>query len=180
MVGIVGCGSGSLDTATVAPPATPAPAPAPVAPEPSTPNDTSQPVEPPTSDTATARGTEGRVTIESAQRSGTTVSVVGTATVPDGAFVAYEVVPIADGMPVREGAARVDGERFSFDVSVSGFPSGPVEVWVAFVTILGGPTYDATQPDAVLDLYGPMGQKITGPNVTPGPLALVEAIEIVG
>jgi hypothetical protein len=119
------------------------------------------------------------VQIATATRSGSTISVSGTATVPDGAFIAYEVVPARDGFPIREGAARVQGERFTFNANIAGFPSGPVEVWVAFVTILGGPTYDATQPSGVLDLYGGMGQNITGPNVTPGALRLVEAIKIV-
>jgi peptidoglycan hydrolase-like protein with peptidoglycan-binding domain len=126
-----------------------------------------------------SRSTDVIVTIDTARRSGSTISVSGTATVPDGAFVAYEVVPARGGMSMKEGAARVQSGRFSFDTNVSGFPSGPVEVWVAFVTILGGPTYDAKQPNAVIDLYGGMGQNITGPDVTPGMLRLVEAVTIV-
>lgn len=126
-----------------------------------------------------ARRTDVVVQIVTATRSGSTISVSGTTSVPDGAFIAYEVVPARDGFPIREGAARVQGERFTFNANIAGFPSGPVEVWVAFVTILGGPTYDATQPSGVLDLYGGMGQNITGPNVTPGALRLVEAIQIV-
>jgi len=133
----------------------------------------------PTSPPTTSLGTDVIVTIDTARRSGSTISVSGTATVPDGAFVAYEVIPTLGGMSMKEGAARVQGGRFSFDANVSGFPSGPIEVWVAFVTILGGPTYDATQPSSVLDLYGSMGQNITGPNVTPGLLRLVEVIKIV-
>jgi len=125
------------------------------------------------------RGTDVVVTITSATRSGSTLSVSGTATVPDGAYVAYEVVPTRSSNAFREGAARVRNERFEFTANLSTFPSGSVEVWVAFVTVLGGPTYDAKQPASVLQLYGNLGQNITGPNVTPGPLRLVEAIRIV-
>jgi peptidoglycan hydrolase-like protein with peptidoglycan-binding domain len=152
---------------------------APTTPPPSGQAAPAQPAPTPPPATPTTRGTDVIVTIDTARRSGSTISVTGTATVPDGAFVAYELVPTRGGLSVKEGAARVQGERFSFDANVSGFPSGSVEVWVAFVTILGGPTYDATQPRAVLDLYGNMGEKITGPNVTPGLLRLVEAIRIV-
>jgi hypothetical protein len=152
---------------------TTAPRPAPAPPTQATPAPQPAPATPQT------RRTDVVVTIASATRSGSTISVNGTATVPDGAYVAYEVVPARGGTAMREGAARVKDGKYSFTANVGSFPSGPVEVWVAFVTVLGGPTYDAKQPASVLELYGNMGQNITGPNVTPGLLRLVEAIRIV-
>lgn len=154
-----GSNTAARPTTTSPPQAAPAPQPAPTTPQ--------------------TRRTDVVVTISSATRSGSTISVSGTATVPDGAYVAYEVVPTRGGTAMREGAARIKDGKYSFTANAGSFPSGPVEVWVAFVTVLGGPTYDAKQPVSVLEFYGSMGENITGPNVTPGLLRLVEAIRIV-
>jgi hypothetical protein len=72
----------------------------------------------------------------------------------------------ADGhIPVRDG-------RFTHSLDLSAWPTGQVEVWLAFQTILGT---SVKQPDAVVARFGEMGEHLTGPNVsTSGGMKRVE------
>lgn len=95
-----------------------------------------------------------------------TVSIEGTATVPDGALVFYEVATETCGEQDLEvecstgGSLVVADGRFNGEVDTSDFPSGDGEVWVGF-QLIG----DEDQPEAVVDIYGPMGESISGPDV---------------
>jgi hypothetical protein len=103
---------------------------------------------------------------------GQRVSVIGTATVPDGALIAYELLHL-DEFEVTEGHAEVSDGGFEFIADLAGWPAGEVEVWVAFQTILG----TAEQPQEVIDLYGEMGENISGPQAdTVGDITRVDAV----
>lgn len=106
-------------------------------------------------------GTSVSLTV-TAQQQNKQLRISGTTNLPDGAIVAFEVA--ATDLNVNEfadGTATVGGGRFSSSVDVSEWPSGNVEVWAAFQTVLG----HGEQPQAILDRYGKFGEKLTGPNV---------------
>lgn len=150
------------------------------------PEDDNPPADPPTSTasvaptstavpttTTEAPSTAVQVSIGATVRAGE-IRATGTATVPDGAVIVWEaqhaealtnatLCPVpTDGVDrcLMTGDAVAHSGAFSFDVA--GMPSGPVEVWAAFQTLLG--TGEA-QPDEVIDLYGEMGEDITGSQV---------------
>ncbi len=109
------------------------------------------------------------VTVTAAPAAGT-LELSGTATVPDGALIVYEVTQfpsddLADDR-LAEGSAPVKGGRYTAAVDVADFHSGQAEVWVAFQTI--------GQPDEVTALYGDEGQQITGDVSEAGNLRRVE------
>jgi hypothetical protein len=118
---------------------------------------------------------------------GSIMRVCGVTDLPEGALIAYDVVPTSPGdggwvtersLPhVREGVARVgtatqaDDERaFCFDVDVYGFPqcdmepyhplNCPVHTRVRFSVALSGFRYSVTQPDTLLELFGDSGERI--------------------
>jgi len=92
------------------------------------------------------------------------VSVQGTASVPDGALISYEVgdafVDAADGYPaISDGTVPVSGGRFFFEVDISDFPTSMrvVPIWIGFQMI--------GQPKYVINLYGENGEKMLGQQV---------------
>lgn len=106
---------------------------------------------------------------------GDTLTVSGTATVPDGALIAWEAGDALTNKPggqmaFEDGTALVTGGAFTFDVNVEGWPSA-IKVWVAFQTILGTST---KQPPEVVALYGEQGELMEGDTVTSGTLKRVE------
>ena len=97
------------------------------------------------------------------------VRVDGTATVPDGAYVAYEVgdalVDSTKGFPdlaLRDGNTQVSNGKFSFEADISDFPASmqTIEVWIGFQTVS-----IPAQPASVIALYGESGEKMTGSDV---------------
>jgi hypothetical protein len=118
-----------------------------------------------------ARGADAATTAQTARPveltlsprlSGRRLYIEGTATVPDGALIAFEVTPVDPGVETVEGTTAVRDSAFSEVVELTGWPPGEMEVWVAFQTILGT---DASQPDHILELYGPMGERMVGAQV---------------
>jgi hypothetical protein len=121
-----------------------------------------------------ARGADAATTAQAAQTarpveltlsprlSGRRLYIEGTATVPDGALIAFEVTPVDPGVETVEGTTAVRDSAFSEVVELTGWPPGEMEVWVAFQTILGS---NGSQPDRVLELYGPMGKRVVGAQV---------------
>lgn len=106
---------------------------------------------------------------------GDRLTVSGTATVPDGALIAWEagdaLTNKPDGqMAFEDGTALVTDGAFTFDVNVEGWPSA-IKVWVAFQAILGTST---KQPPEVVALYGEQGELMEGDTVTSGILKRVE------
>lgn len=93
--------------------------------------------------------------------------VSGNANLPDGALISYEVSHESWGtrifspaeMDVRfaDGTTEVRNGKYEFSVNVAQWPSGNIETWVAFQTILGT---TVKQPQEVIDLYGELGEKI--------------------
>ena len=65
-------------------------------------------------------------------------------------------------MEVKEGQTTVSGGSFSSRADLAGWPAGDVEVWAAFQTVLG----DGAQPPALIERFGSLGERLTGPNVT--------------
>ncbi len=94
---------------------------------------------------------------------GDTLTVSGTATVPDGALVVYKVTS-PDGNEVHEGGAKVMDGKFSFDVDTSVMPKGDIQVWLAF-QMTSMRRFDAEQPREIIELYGQMGEKMAGNTV---------------
>jgi hypothetical protein len=106
---------------------------------------------------------------------GDTLTVLGTATVLDGALIAWEAGSALqdkpDGRPAfARGHAEVRDGAFKFVVNVKGWPK-VLKVWVAFQTMLSEPV---RQPAEVLALYGEQGELIEGDTVTAGILHRVE------
>jgi len=95
-----------------------------------------------------------------AKRNGDTIKLSGTTNLPDGALLAYSLEWAQD---LTEGTLLVSDGRF--EGSVSDVPSGPVEAWVAFQTILGA---GKSQPQELIDRFGEMGENMTGPDVVTG------------
>ncbi len=115
----------------------------------------------------------------SAERSGEDIVISGTATVPDGALICYEVVHDYGDEPwpaepyFTEGNIEVQNGRYS--ARVPGVPPGSNEVWVAFQTIVSG----ADQPAWVADTYGELGEKMKGDVTQSGNMTRVEKTVIV-
>lgn len=128
-------------------------------------------------DTEDASGTDAEPLAEvlltaEAEISGESLIISGTATVPDGALIAYEITDSAwreggfdeDGNPLGqwiEGNVPVESGTYSTKVNTNEMSPGEIEIWLAFQTILSG----AEQPPEIVELYGSMGESITGPDV---------------
>lgn len=120
-----------------------------------------------------APSTEVVVEVTPTVRAGV-IEVTGTATVPNGALMVWEVshaelltnpdlCPLSPSGPdpcFADGTAEVTDGEYTF--TVPGIAPGEVEVWVAFQMVLG----TAEQPQEVIDLYGENGENMTGPDVT--------------
>lgn len=112
------------------------------------------------------------------------LTVDGTANLPDGALLAYEIrhegLPTRTDVPIEkmfsEGNVEVIDGIWRISTDLSGWPSGEIEIWVAFQTILKG----AEQPKEILEKYGELGENITGPqSVKTGDLKRAEIITTV-
>lgn len=106
------------------------------------------------------------------------LTIAGTTNLPNGVLISYEVTP-SDTSQVEfaDGFAPVTDGRFTAIVDLNHWPAGDVEVWAAFQTVL-----DTTheQPNAVIDRYGALGERLTGPNVTrAGDVRRVETTAVV-
>jgi hypothetical protein len=62
-----------------------------------------------------------------------------------------------------EGNAVVVSGNYGAGVDVAGWPTGKVEVWVAFQTILSG---NIKQPEEVVSRFGEQGEMLEGSNIT--------------
>jgi hypothetical protein len=114
---------------------------------------------------------------------GRTVYIEGTTDLPDSAVIEWELrhellnkrrdIPIA--RMATEGHAVVRDHRYVVAVDVSAWPSGQVEVWVAFQPL----SYGTRQPACVNRLFGINGQWIEGANVSihPAHMRRVELID---
>jgi hypothetical protein len=117
------------------------------------------------------------VTVTAVQVGAGALEISGTATVPDGALIYYDVTQVlpGDDIPVRgtSGDTPVKGGQYRVVVAADDAAEwdelrpGPADVWVAFQTI--------GQPDEVTALYGDEGQQITGDVSEAGNLRRVEA-----
>jgi hypothetical protein len=88
----------------------------------------------------------------------------GTTNLSDEALLAYELTSDRGDQPAKpygvQGIMPVsDGQ---FEVTVLAVPSGRIEAWVAFQTVLGT---GSQQPAELIERYGLMGEKMTGPQV---------------
>lgn len=114
------------------------------------------------------------VTLTSAPRLvGRTIYIEGTTDLPDQTVIEWELrhellfqrrdIPM--NRMVTEGHTVVHGHRYMVAVDVSAWPTGSVEVWVAFQPR----SYGTPQPRFVSQLYGSSGEWIEGENVSVHP-----------
>jgi len=102
---------------------------------------------------------------------GNTLFIAGTTDLPEGALISYEVrheglsrrTDVALEKMFAEGDAKVSKGTFTTRVDLTGWPTGRVEVWSAFQTILGG---SSKQPPDVIARFGEQGELLQGSNVT--------------
>src|SRR6266545_3830694 len=114
---------------------------------------------------------------------GRTIYIEGTTDLPDSAIIEWELrheqlfkrrdIPIS--RMATEGHAIVHDRKYVVAVDLSAWPSGQVEVWVAFQPA----SYGTRQPACVNRLFGTSGQWIEGQNVSihPARMRRVELIE---
>jgi len=102
-----------------------------------------------------------------AVREGNTVVISGTTDLPDGAYITYVMRRDYGDEPWPADFYLVDGDMLvssgKFEATLSDVPEGKLEVWVAFQTIL---ETEIRQPEEIINRFGEMGEKLTGPNVT--------------
>ena len=109
--------------------------------------------------------------------------IEGTTDLPDSTIIEWELrheslfkrhdIPIS--RMVTEGHTVVRGHRYSVAIDLSSWPTGQVEVWVAFQPL----SYGTRQPSFVNRLYGLNGEWIEGTNVSihPAHMRRVELTE---
>ena len=114
---------------------------------------------------------------------GRTIIIEGTTDLPDSAIIEWELrheqlfkrrdIPVS--RMATEGHAVVRDHRYVVAVDLSAWPSGEIEVWVAFQPL----SYGTRQPACVNRLFGTNGQWMEGPNVSihPAQMRRVELIE---
>ena len=114
---------------------------------------------------------------------GQTLFIEGTTDLPDSAVIEWELrheslftrrdIPIS--RMATEGHTVVHDRRYTIAVDLSAWPSGQVEVWVAFQPL----SYGTRQPACVNRLYGRSGEWIEGENVSihPAHMRRVELID---
>jgi hypothetical protein len=102
---------------------------------------------------------------------------------PDQAVIEWELrhellfkrrdIPIS--RMATEGHTTVRGNRYTVTIDLSNWPTGLVEVWVAFQPL----SYGTRQPAFVNALYGRNGERIEGEHVTIHPMHMrrVELID---
>lgn len=108
--------------------------------------------------------------------SGTQVSLEGTATVPDGARLLYDmrhpsltdptVCQTAGRSCYAVGTALVEEGRWSASVDVAAWPPGEVNVSASFQMVLR--VEGEEQSSEIVDLYGEKGERIIGEMVVEG------------
>lgn len=91
-----------------------------------------------------------------------TLVVVGSATVPDGALVSWEVTHQLHPSFTEHGTAEVAAGVFEFTLDAVTWPRGSVRLWLGFQTVLSS---TVQQPRHVIDRYGQKGEHITGDQV---------------
>ena len=87
--------------------------------------------------------------------------IIGTATVPDGAWVAYVAYSAADPKRRTVGMALVTDGQFSATADLSNFAAGQIVIDTNFQMLIPG----RAQPGVVIQRYGPRGERMTGANV---------------
>src|SRR5437868_13318194 len=114
---------------------------------------------------------------------GRTLFIQGTTDLPDSAVIEWELrhesmnkrhdIPLSH--MVTEGHTIVRGHRYNVAIDLGNWPSGDVEVWIAFQPL----SYGTRQPAFVNRLYGVNGEWIEGANVSihPAHMRRVEVIE---
>ena len=114
---------------------------------------------------------------------GRTIVIEGTTDLPDNAVIEWELrheqlfqrhdVPVS--RMASEGHAVVHDHHYRATLDLGGWPSGKIEVWVAFQPL----SYGTRQPAHINWLYGRDGERIDGENVTihPAHMRRVELIE---
>jgi hypothetical protein len=119
----------------------------------------------------------------SARVVGRTLYIQGTTDLPDSAVIEWELrhesmntrrdIPLS--RMATEGHTVVRNRHYSISVDLSAWPSGQVEVWVAFQPL----SYGTRQPACVNQLYGRNGERIEGDNVSihPAQMRRVELID---
>lgn len=95
---------------------------------------------------------------------GETLNLRGRATVPDGAWITYAAYHAEKPQTRVTGYARVADGRFSARADVSGWPPGEIAVDAHFQILLPG----REQPEAVVELFGEKGERMTGADVVEG------------
>jgi hypothetical protein len=114
---------------------------------------------------------------------GRTLFIEGSTDLPDSAVIEWELrheslfkrrdIPIS--RMAHEGHTVVRGHRYYVSIDLSNWPSGEVEVWVAFQPL----SYGTRQPASVNRLYGLNGEWIEGAHVSihPAHMRRVELID---
>lgn len=107
---------------------------------------------------------------------GPRLNVRGTATVPNGAYVVYQLNG-PEGCTDCEATGRVNVQNGEFAVSidVSAWGAGEIRMWAAFQM----PLVNAEQPTHVVELYGEDGGQMTGDTVVVDGITRVEVEETV-
>jgi hypothetical protein len=114
---------------------------------------------------------------------GNTIYIEGTTDLPDGAIIEWELrhehVWERRDIPIEhmsgEGHTVVRGHRYYAAVNLSNWPSGSIEVWVAFQPR----SYGTRQPAYINGIFGINGEGMDGANVTyhPAQMRRVELIK---
>jgi hypothetical protein len=95
---------------------------------------------------------------------GETLHLSGRATLPDSAWIIYAAHHIEEPQTRVRGYARVANERFSARADVPDWPPGEIAVDAHFQILLP----EREQPEAVVDLFGEKGERMTGGDVVEG------------
>lgn len=115
--------------------------------------------------------------------SGHTILIEGATDLPDQTVIEWELrhehMNTRRDIPLHkmcnEGHVVVHDHHYHIEVSLAGWPSGSIEVWVAFQPL----SYGTRQPARINWLYGRSGENIEGENVSihPAHMRRVEVIE---
>jgi hypothetical protein len=91
---------------------------------------------------------------------GSTLKLSGQTNLPDGAMIAWQVMPKDHPENTQEGAAKVENGQWQASISLENIPKGELEVWAGFQTIM---PEESKQPAEIISMYGEAGENITGP-----------------
>ena len=98
---------------------------------------------------------------------GRRLNITGTTNLTDGAILVYEVrherwSTTGERQWLREGQMLVKDGGFSTRVRLGSWPTGTLNIWCAFQTVLP----KGKQPEELLAIFGEMGEKIGGPHAS--------------